>query len=99
MKTTATPLTATELAEISHFIETGKTVVHRGTTYDILNPPADEDRADSPYILRSPRHIYYALTRNRPKPHLLFGIALYGGRLKVLLGWFTDKDGELKSIG
>lgn len=92
-------LAATDEAEITTFIETGKTVVHRGTTYDILNPPADEHRADSPYILRSPRKRYYALTRNKPKPHLLFGVGLYGGNLKCLPGWFTDKDGELKSIG
>lgn len=90
--------TAAEQAEIARFIETGKTIVHRGCTYEILNPPPDEHRADSPYILRSSRRRYYALTRNRPNPQMLFGIALYGGRLKCLPGWFTDKDGELRSL-
>ena len=85
--------------EIAKFIDTGKTVVHRGREFRILNPPADETRADSPYILKSQRGDYYALTRNRPKPHLLFGIGLYGKSLKCLPGWFSDKDGELKSIG
>ena len=92
-------LTATDQAEIARFIETGKSIVHRGLAYDILNPPAGEHRADSPYILRSARKRYYALTRNRPNPQMLFGIGLYGGRLKCLPGWFTDKDGELRSLG
>lgn len=92
-----TTLTDSQQAEIARFRETGKTIVHRGTTYDILNPPEDEHRADSPYILRSVRRRYYALTRNRPNPHLLFGISLYAG-MKVLPGWFSDKSGELMSI-
>jgi hypothetical protein len=90
--------TAAEQAEIARFIETDKDVVHRGSTYDILNAPQDEHCADSPYILRSARRRYYALTRNRPNPQMLFGIGLYG-RLKCLPGWFTDKDGELRSLG
>lgn len=84
--------------EIASFTDTGKTVTHRGVTYAILNPPADEERADSPWVLRNSKGRYYALTRNRPKPHLLFGISLYHG-MKVLPGWFSDKDGELKSLG
>ncbi|HXJ56962.1 MAG TPA: hypothetical protein VNU68_09880 [Verrucomicrobiae bacterium] len=86
-------------AEIARFKDTGKTIVHRGTEYAVLNPPDDEDRADSPYILRSSRGKYYALTRNRPKPYLLFGVGLYGQGLKCMPGWFSDKDGELKSLG
>lgn len=85
--------------ETAKFIDTGKTVTHRGTEYTLLNPPADETRADSPYILRSKRGKFYALMRNRPKPHLLFGVGLYGQGLKCLPGWFTDKSGELVSLG
>lgn len=87
-----------QAAEIAKFTETGKTIIHRGQVFDILNAPSDEKRADSPYVLRSKRQKYYALTRNRPNPVMLFGIGLYAG-LKVLPGWFTDKDGELKSCG
>lgn len=96
MRLTQTPA---EAAEIAKFKETGKKIVHRGREYDILNPPDDEHRADSPWILRSKRGDYIALTRNRPKPHLMFGINLYNGGMKCLPGWFTDKDGELKSLG
>ena len=90
--------TASEMAEIASFIDTGETITHRGREYAIFAPPADETRADSPYILRSKRGRYFALTRNRPRPHLLFGIALYG-RLTVLPGWFSDQSGTLVSLG
>ena len=90
------PHTPKDLAEIASFTDTGKTVVHRGTTYAILNPPADEKRAESPYILRSPRGKYYALMRNNTNRHALFGVGLYQG-LRCLPGWFTDKDGTLVS--
>ena len=63
--------------------------------YAILNVPSDENRADSPFVLRSQRGKYYALTRNRPKPHLMFGVGLYGEGLKCLPGWFSDQSGEL----
>lgn len=85
--------------ETAKFSPTGKTITHRGTTYDILNPPADETRADSPYVLRSPRGKFYALVRNKPKPHLLFGVGLYGGGFKCMPGWFSDQTGELRSVG
>jgi hypothetical protein len=88
-----------ELPDIARFTETGKTVVHRGRTYAILNVPNDEHRADSPFVLRSQRGKYYALTRNRPKPHLMFGVGLYGEGLKCLPGWFSDQSGELVSLG
>jgi hypothetical protein len=65
----------------------------------ILNVPSDENRADSPFVLRSQRGQYYALTRNRPKPHLMFGVGLYGEGLKCLPGWFSDQSGELVSLG
>jgi hypothetical protein len=87
---------ATDLAEIATYTDTGKTIVHRGITYAILNPPADEKRAESPYILRSPRGKYYALMRNNTNRHALFGVGLYGS-LKCLPGWFTDKNGSLVS--
>lgn len=88
--------------EISAYTATGKTVTHRNREYDILNPPPDESRSDSPYILRSkpargPAR-YYALMRNVPKPHLLFGVSLYG-RMSTLPGWFSDQSGELRSLG
>jgi hypothetical protein len=90
-------------AEIDSFTETGKTVVHRGRTFDILNPPPREHRADSPYILRSrPKRgpvRYYALMRNVPKPTALFGVSLYDNRMSVLPGWFSDATGELVSVG
>jgi len=93
-------MTDTEIqTETSKFIATGKTIVHRGRLFAIFNPPADETRADSPYILRSTRGKWYALMRNKPKPHLLFGIGLYGGGLKCLDGWFSDQSGELVSVG
>ena len=90
---------STQEKEIASFIDTGKTIIHRGTEYAILNPPADEDRVDSPFILRSKRGRYYALTRNRVDTHAMFGVGLYGGNMKCLPGWFTDKSGELVSLG
>lgn len=88
---------STEAQETSQFVPTGKTVIHRGTTYEIFNPPPGETRADSPYILRSPRGKWFTLIRNKPNPNALFAVSLYSG-MKVMPGWFTDKDGELKSI-
>lgn len=100
MLTNTDPETAAETAK---FIATGKTIVHQGRTFEIFNPPPDEDRADSPYILRSQQGKWYALTRNvNPKclaQRLLFGVGLYGGNLKCLPGWFSDKTGELVSLG
>lgn len=94
-----TTLDEKEQAEIATFIDTGKTVVHRGRTFSILNVPPNETRADSKYVLRSARGQYYALIRNKPNPTALFGIALYSGRMSILPGWFTDKTGELVSVG
>ena len=97
-------MTESEIAtETAKFIATGKTIVHQGRTFEIFNPPADEHRADSPYVLRSARGKWYALTRNvHPRNlhrKLLFGVGLYGDNLKCLPGWFTDQSGELVSLG
>lgn len=96
-------MTAKDLLEISTFRESGQTITHRNREYDILNPPADDPRPDSKYILRSKPQRgparYYALMRNVPNPSLLFGVSLYGPRMGVLPGWFTDASGELVSRG
>jgi len=88
-----------DAAEVARFTDTGKTIVHRGRTYAILNAPAAEQRKDSPWVLRSQRGKYYALMRNRVRPEHLFGVGLYEGQFKCLDGWFTDKSGELASLG
>ena len=76
--------------------DTGKTIVHRGRTYKILQPETDKDIA--PYVIESQKGIRYTLIRNKPKPQFLFGIR-FNGPMGILPGWFTDKDGELKSLG
>jgi hypothetical protein len=76
--------------------DTGKTVVHRGRTYKILLPETHRDIA--PYIIEGKTGVQYALTRNVPKPEHLFGIR-FGAKMGVLPGWFTDKSGELVSLG
>ena len=92
-----------DAAETAKFIPTGKTIAHQGRLFAIFHPPADETRADSPYVLRSARGNWYALTRNvNPKclsQRLLFGVGIYGGSFKCLDGWFSDKTGELVSLG
>lgn len=77
---------------------TGKSIKHRGRTFAIYT--TKDDRADSPYVLvpESGRGTAYALTRNIPNPNQLFGIQL-DGPTKVLPGWFSDKTGELVSLG
>ena len=87
--------TAKQAAEITSFKDTGKTLVHRGQLFHILL--VDTPDNDSPYVLKSKRGKYYALTRNRATPTALFGIGLYDGCLNVLPGWFSDKSGELVS--
>jgi hypothetical protein len=90
-------LTENDRAEIAAFADTGRTIVHRGREYAILNPPPTERRAESPYVLRSRRGKYFALMRNVPNPKMLFGVGLYAG-MRVLPGWFTDDDGDLRSL-
>jgi hypothetical protein len=86
-----------EEQEIASFTETGKIITHRNRRFDILH--TDHKDSDSPYILRSARGDYFALVRNRPNPTHLFGVSLYGHGLKSLQGWFSDKTGELVSLG
>ena len=83
--------------EIASFTETGKTITHRSRSFDLLH--TDHKDSDSPYVLRSKRGDYFALVRNRVTPTQLFGVALYGESLKSLPGWFSDKTGELVSLG
>ncbi len=78
------------------FTDTGKTVLHRGRTYKILTPATHKDIA--PYVLESSKGRKWALTRNVPDPTALFGIR-FDGPMGILPGWFTDKSGELVSIG
>jgi len=93
-----TELTEADRIEISTFRDTGKTITHRGQEFAVLAPPEDEKRADSKFVLRSNRGRYFALMRNKPNPTLLFGVGLYG-HFACLKGWFTDKTGELVSLG
>jgi hypothetical protein len=90
-------LTLEDQAEVARFIDTGKHITHKGRTYAVLNPPPDETRADSRWILRSSKGHYYALMRNVPNPKVLFAVSLYGARMSCNLGWFTDASGELAS--
>ena len=85
-----------ETIHTEQFTDTGKTIVHRGRTYKILLPETHKDIA--PYVLESAKGIRYALTRNVPNPDALFGIRFTGG-MGILPGWFSDKGGELKSLG
>jgi hypothetical protein len=77
--------------------ETGITIVHRGGTFQVLT--TDHPEADSPYVLRSRKGIHYVLLRNRPKPHLMFGVPEWQPRARVLPGWFSDQHGTLQSLG
>lgn len=76
------------------FKPTGKTITHRGTSYEVLL--TDHPKADSPYILRSKRGRMYALMRNKPNPSMLFGVSWEA--MRNLPGWFSDKSGELVSL-
>ena len=82
--------------EIASFTETGKTVTHRSRSFNLLH--TDDKDSDSPYVLRSKKGDYYALVRNQVTPTQLFGVGL-GESLKTLPGWFSDKTGELVSLG
>lgn len=52
-----------------------------------------------PYELHGPRGARYGLSRNIPNPHMLFAMNMRSLGVMERLGWFTDKDGELKSVG
>lgn len=56
------------------------------------------DSEEIPYELHGPRGARYGLMRNVPRPWMLFAITLRGFGVVERLGWFTDRDGELKSI-
>lgn len=75
--------------------DTGQTIVHRGQVLKILHTV--DERAESPFVLETPRGKRYILVRNRPNPAMLFGVAWEG--MRTLPGWFTDKDGTLRSCG
>jgi len=77
------------------FTPTGKTITHRGTTYEILH--TNHPLADSTYILRSKRGVLYTLVRNHRTPTALFAVGWENCR--CLPGWFSDKSGELVSTG
>jgi hypothetical protein len=54
-----------------------------------------------PYELHGPRGAKYGLMRNVPNPHMLFAVNLrsfVASATAQRLGWFTDKDGELRSV-
>jgi hypothetical protein len=82
--------------EIATFIDTGKQLRHRGQEFQILTTTTDQ--ADSPYVLKANRGIYYALVRNKPNPHHLFAVSLYEGGMKTLKGWFCDRNDQLISL-
>lgn len=55
------------------------------------------DSEQIPYELHGPRGAKYGLMRNVPRPHMLFAVNLRSLGCVDRLGWFTDKDGELRS--
>lgn len=91
--------TADSAQAIEHTEDRGEHVTHRGRTYRVLHS-THETKDDSPYILvpLSGRGAAYFLTRNVPDPTALFGVR-FDGAGKILPGWFTDKDGRLRSCG
>ena len=76
------------------FTPTGKFITHRGTRFEIHDVKHPD--AESPYGLKSARGPMYILLRNVTRPGHLFGVSFEGS--KCLPGWFTDEDGELKSL-
>lgn len=55
------------------------------------------DSEQIPYELHGSRGARYGLMRTEPNPHALFAINLRSFGPVDRLGWFTDKDGELRS--
>ena len=81
-----------------NLINTGKTIVHLGTTFKIFNvDPSTKEAKDAPYVLENKKGQQFILVRNQYTSNQLFGV--HYGTLKSLKGWFCDKTGELKSIG
>lgn len=63
--------------------------------YTVVKTDSDE----IPYELHGPRGAKYGLMRNVPNPTMLFAVNLRSFGPVDRLGWFTDKDGELRSVG
>ena len=60
------------------------------------------DSEQVPYELHGPRGARYGLMRNVPNPSMLFAVNLrsfVATSTTERLGWFTDKDGELRALG
>ncbi len=57
------------------------------------------DSKEVPYELRGKRGAHYGLMRVIPNPHMLFAINLRSFGCVDRLGWFTDKNGTLESVG
>ena len=60
------------------------------------------DNENAPYELHGPRGARYGLLRNVRQPHMLFVVNLRSfirTSTTERLGWFTDKDGELRWVG
>ena len=73
---------------------TGKTILHRGQSYDIYVP--EPPSFTSPWYLKSRHGNCYKLVRSEISPQLLFGVSTTTGMLQ---GAFTDVSGELESLG
>lgn len=66
-------------------------VTCRGRRFEVWRDATEtETLMLSGYYLVSPRGLVYVLTRNRPRPELLFPIQLYDGT-KVLDLWFRER--------
>lgn len=88
--------------------ETDTIIVHRGRKFYVREVEPSEHVSKWRLEPVSGRGRSYALLRNVPRPHMLFAIAVEARGSKTdsrampfssLPGWFTDKDGELKSLG
>jgi hypothetical protein len=56
----------------------------------------DESGGHVAYRAKGPRGAIYGLIRNAHHPHQLFAISL--GSMRVLPGWYTDRDGNIKRL-
>jgi hypothetical protein len=78
--------------------DTNKIITHRGQEFKVFTSDQTHPNGPlAPYVIESKRGKRYLLTRNVPKPHMLFGICYTN--TKVLPGWFSDQSGELVSLG
>jgi hypothetical protein len=60
--------------------------------YEVVKTDSDQ----IPYELHGPKGARYGLMRNVPNPSMLFAVNLRSLGVVDRLGWFTDKDGELR---